>query len=216
MLTRRESIALAGCASAWFGDSLAPAQSPGNRTAELTPSQMVPFRWNPGWTDPTLIALFEGGPVNRLVVEGSLAPPVVEAARKAGLAVLEWSALAPTPLAQANWTSFDKSRVCAGDDAAASLPQAEGLIHATPTGMLGHPGLPLPAELIRCELWVAEVVYFPLETELLRAAGRLGCHTLNGGGMAVRQAVEAFRLFTGIEADPDRMRRRSNSMVQAA
>jgi shikimate dehydrogenase len=53
---------------------------------------------------------------------------------------------------------------------------------------------------------VAEVVYVPLETELLRAARRIGCRTLDGGGMAVLQAVEAFKLFTGLEADPERMR----------
>ena len=60
--------------------------------------------------------------------------------------------------------------------------------------------------LLRPDLWVAEVVYFPRETELLRAARALGCRTLDGAGMAVWQAVEAFRLFTGLEADPDRMR----------
>jgi shikimate dehydrogenase len=52
-----------------------------------------------------------------------------------------------------------------------------------------------------------EVVYFPLETELLRAAKRRGCRILDGGGMAVFQAAEAFRLFTGIQPDADRMRR---------
>lgn len=87
-----------------------------------------------------------------------------------------------------------------------ALRSADGVVHATPTGMAAHPGLPLPAELLRQELWVAEVVYFPLATELLRAARKRGCRTLDGGGMAVWQAVEAFRLFSGVAADPDRMR----------
>jgi shikimate dehydrogenase len=111
---------------------------------------------------------------------------------------------------------FGESRVCAGEDAAAAVAVADGLIHATPVGMLGFPGMPLPAELLRGELWVAEVVYFPLETELLRAARRAGCRTLDGGGMAVWQAAEAFRLFSGIEADAERMRRHFASLVQAA
>ena len=85
------------------------------------------------------------------------------------------------------------------------MAQADGLIHATPTGMVNHPGLPLPAALLRPELWVAEIVYFPLETELLRIARQLGCRTLDGGGMAVFQAVEAFRLFTGAAPDAQRM-----------
>lgn len=85
------------------------------------------------------------------------------------------------------------------------LADADGLVHATPTGMAAHPGLPLPARLLRPELWVAEVVYRPLETELLRTARAMGCATLDGGGMAVFQAVDAFRLFTGREPDATRM-----------
>ena len=85
------------------------------------------------------------------------------------------------------------------------LSEADGIVHATPTGMAAHPGLPFPAELLRPELWVAEVVYRPLETELLRTARALGCATLDGGGMAVFQAADAFRLFTGREPDTARM-----------
>jgi len=85
------------------------------------------------------------------------------------------------------------------------LARADGLVHATPTGMAAHPGLPFAAELLRGELWVAEVVYRPLETELLRTARALGCATLDGGGMAVFQAADAFRLFTGREPDSGRM-----------
>ncbi|MFF4055645.1 shikimate dehydrogenase [Streptomyces sp. NPDC001668] len=85
------------------------------------------------------------------------------------------------------------------------LADADGLVHATPTGMAAHPGLPLPAGLLRPELWVAEVVYRPLETELLCTARALGCATLDGGGMAVFQAADAFRLFTGREPDAARM-----------
>ena len=63
------------------------------------------------------------------------------------------------------------------------------------------PGLPLPAALLRPELWVAEIVYFPLETALLRAARARGCPRCDGGGMAVGQAIGAFELFTGRPAD---------------
>ena len=88
-----------------------------------------------------------------------------------------------------------------------AIAAADGLIHATPIGMASHPGAALPVEWLHSRLWVAEVVYFPLETELLRAARARGCRTLDGAGMAVWQAVEAFRLFTGLAADPVRMRR---------
>jgi shikimate dehydrogenase len=85
------------------------------------------------------------------------------------------------------------------------LAGADGLVHATPTGMEGHPGLPLPAALLRPDLWVADIVYRPLETELLRAARARGCRVLDGGRMVVFQAVDSFRLFTGREPDPARM-----------
>ena len=50
--------------------------------------------------------------------------------------------------------------------------------------------------LLQPRLWVADIVYFPLETECCAPRGR-GCRTMSGGGMAVFQAVGAFRLFTG-------------------
>jgi shikimate dehydrogenase len=98
-------------------------------------------------------------------------------------------------------------RATAGADLPAALARADGLIHATPTGMAAHPGLPLDQALIRGDLWVAEIVYFPLETELLAVARAAGCRTIHGGIMAVHQAVGAFEIFTGIRPDADRMTR---------
>lgn len=113
----------------------------------------------------------------------------------------------------------DRAHACAvrlakrwGDDAvevvtdlAAAVADADGLVNATPVGMHGHPGLPVPTELVREGLWVSDVVYFPLETELVALARSRGCRVLPGGAMAVQQAVGAFGLFTGREADADRM-----------
>jgi shikimate dehydrogenase len=104
-----------------------------------------------------------------------------------------------------------RARPCA--DLAVAMAEADGLVHCTPTGMANHPGLPLPAELLRPALWVADIVYFPLETELLRRSRALGCRTLHGGAMAVFQAVEAFRLFTGVTPDDERMLRHFASLV---
>ena len=106
----------------------------------------------------------------------------------------------------------------AGDDlsrVAQHVAAADGLVHATPTGMAAHPGLPLPAELLRPDLWVADIVYRPLETALVRAARATGCRVLDGGGMAVFQAVDAFRLFTGIEPDAERMLAHFGTLVEA-
>jgi shikimate dehydrogenase len=99
----------------------------------------------------------------------------------------------------------ERARVGSAGDLAGLLTAADGLVNATPVGMAAHPGMPVPAELLRPDLWVADVVYRPLETELLRAANKLGCRTLDGGGMVVFQAAHAFRFFTGIEPDSERM-----------
>jgi len=96
-------------------------------------------------------------------------------------------------------------RAGASVDLAAALKTASGLIHATPTGMAGFPGIAVPVDLLRPDLWVSEVVYVPLETALIEAARRAGCRTMDGGHMAVGQAGGAFRLFTGLEPDIDRM-----------
>ena len=98
-------------------------------------------------------------------------------------------------------------------DVAAALAGATGLIHATPTGMAKLPGLPLPADLLRPSLWVSEVVYFPLETALLAAARARGCRVVDGGTMAVGQAVGAFEHFTGLAADPVRMEQHFRRLI---
>jgi len=100
-------------------------------------------------------------------------------------------------------------------DAEPALAGATGLVHATPTGMDKLPGLPLPAPLLRPDLWVSEIVYFPLETALLKAARALGCRVVDGGTMAVGQAVGAFELFTGRAADPRRMDAHFRRLVAA-
>jgi shikimate dehydrogenase len=87
------------------------------------------------------------------------------------------------------------------------ITAADGVANATPIGMKGFPGNPVPVQALRAAHWVADVIYSPIETELLRAAAGVGARVLNGGGMCVHQAVDAFRLFTGITPDVARMHR---------
>lgn len=100
---------------------------------------------------------------------------------------------------------FGAGRVEVATSVAEALTDAQGLVNATPVGMIGHEGLSVPEEAIQPHLWVSDVVYFPLETQLIRLARERGCRVVTGGGMAVYQAVGAFELFTGHEADADRM-----------
>jgi shikimate dehydrogenase len=102
---------------------------------------------------------------------------------------------------------FGDDRVTATTDLARAVAGADGLVNATPVGMHGHPGMSVPERLVEDRLWVSDVVYFPLDTELVSLARSRGCRVVPGGGMAVHQAVGAFELFTGRAADAGRMTR---------
>jgi shikimate dehydrogenase len=109
---------------------------------------------------------------------------------------------------------FTGNRASAGADAATALAGATGVVQATPVGMAKLPGMPVSERLLKSSMWYSEVVYVPLETELLRAARRIGCATADGGHMNVGQAVGGFKLFTGLDADVGRMDAHFRQMVQ--
>jgi len=100
---------------------------------------------------------------------------------------------------------FGAGRLSDADDLAQAIGEADGVVNATPIGMAGYPGSAAPVSALSPRHWVADIVYFPLETQLLREARRIGCRTLDGSGMVVFQAAAAFDLFTGLSADRGRM-----------
>ena len=104
-------------------------------------------------------------------------------------------------------------RVAATSDLERALRGAGGLIQATPVGMDAHPGLPVDPRLLRLDHWVADIIYFPLETELVHRARALGCRVMTGGAMAVHQHAAAFRLLTGRPADIRRMQEHFESLT---
>ena len=89
-------------------------------------------------------------------------------------------------------------RALACADAESACDAAEGVVNATPVGMLPSTALPIPANLLRREQWVADVVYYPLVTPFLAAARQIGATTATGRAMTVHQAADAFHHFTGI------------------
>jgi shikimate dehydrogenase len=92
-------------------------------------------------------------------------------------------------------------------DPALALAEAGGVVNATPVGMLGVPGNPVPMHAVERHHWVADVIYTPLETELIAAARAKGARVVGGAGMCVHQAAESFRLFAGVAPDVARMHR---------
>jgi len=89
-------------------------------------------------------------------------------------------------------------RVCG--NVAQALDGAGGVINGTPIGMLPNRDSPVPQELLRADLFVADAVYTPLWTPLLQAARAKGCRVMTGRELCIHQAADAFRLFTGLEA----------------
>ncbi|MFP5253759.1 MAG: shikimate dehydrogenase [Actinomycetes bacterium] len=92
-----------------------------------------------------------------------------------------------------------------GGDVTAWLPRVDGVVHVTPMGMAHHPGVAFAPEELARDAWLSEVVYRPLETELVRRARAHGLDILDGGLMAVGQAADSIRLITGLEPDRARM-----------
>lgn len=91
---------------------------------------------------------------------------------------------------------------------AEAMEAADIVIHCTPTGMHPNVGASLiPPELFRPGQVVFDVVYTPLETKLLADAKSRGLETISGVEMFVNQGALQFKLFTGIEAPVEVMRR---------
>jgi shikimate dehydrogenase len=164
---------------------------------------------------------FADATVNRvaLIGAGGAGAAVAYAALKLGaqlLHIMDSEPARSSALADRMSLLFPERRIRACNDLASAMAGVDGVIHATPVGMLKLPGLAIPAEFLKPPLWVADVVYVPLVTELLRVARLHGCRTLDGSGMAVFQAALAFELFSGLTPDTERMSNAFRSMVKAA
>lgn len=100
---------------------------------------------------------------------------------------------------------YGPSRCRLMDGLERDIAAADGIVNATPVGMLGFPGNPVPVAALHGGHWAADVIYTPIETAFIKAAAAKGARVLTGGGMCVHQAAESFRLFVGIEPDVKRM-----------
>ncbi len=83
---------------------------------------------------------------------------------------------------------------------AASVADATVIVNATPVGMAGGvPGLPIDPGYLGAGQVLLDLVYDPLETELVRVARTRGLVVANGVPMLVRQAAHQLRIWTGLE-----------------
>lgn len=163
-----------------------------------------------------------GADLTRVVLMGSggagsaVAYAILEAGAER-LDILDLDADRATERANHLAEYFPGARVHGGgiDELPARLARATGLVNATPVGMHHHPGIPVDAALLDARLWVGDIVYRPVRTPLILAAEAAGCRVLDGGNMAVGQAVDAFGLITGVTADRVRMRAHFLALVDA-
>ncbi len=77
------------------------------------------------------------------------------------------------------------------------LEEAMTVVNTTSLGMIGKPELRVPLDGLQKGAVVTDLVYAPLETRLLREAKAAGCHTVDGLGMLIHQAVPAFERWFG-------------------
>jgi shikimate dehydrogenase len=86
-------------------------------------------------------------------------------------------------------------------------PETEVLINATSIGLGDEDArLPLAVKTLEPDMVVADVIFNPRDTRLLREARERGCQTIDGLGMLVNQAVIGFKIWTGVDPSADVMR----------
>lgn len=152
--------------------------------------------------DGATVAVVGAGGAGRAVVAGML---------DAGAARIH--VINRSPGRGADAVALDPSRCAVGEPS--DLAAADIVVNATPVGMSGRPGCPVPLGLLHSNQVVVELVYDPVDTELLVMAREAGAATVDGLGMLVHQAADAFRLWTGVEPPVDVMRSAASSVAIA-
>jgi shikimate dehydrogenase len=116
-------------------------------------------------------------------------------ASRAAVAALEDLRHEPVVLTRATWNRLSDE-----------MQRADLLINATPIGTQDSAATPVPAELLRPDLAVLDLVYRPSPTRLVREAQAIGAQARGGAGMLLRQAADSFALWTGRQPPLDVMR----------
>ncbi len=94
------------------------------------------------------------------------------------------------------------------------LPRAGLLVNTTSLGMKGQPPLAVDVAQLPAGATVADLIYVPLETELLKAARMRGLQTADGLGMLLHQAAPAFEAFFGVRPQVSNELRRAVEAVR--
>jgi shikimate dehydrogenase len=141
-----------------------------------------------------------GGAAVAVVGAGAAARSVVDALGRRGAAEI---AVVNRTAARAEEAT--RLAAAARVGSSADIAAADVVVNATSVGF-GTDELPFDPALLRPEHVVADLVYHPLDTALLRAAADRGCTVVDGLAMLIHQAVLQEELWTGQRPDPRIMR----------
>ncbi|MBZ9672801.1 shikimate dehydrogenase family protein [Mesorhizobium sp. ES1-3] len=161
------------------------------------------YRETFGDTAPGNVCLIGAGGVGKAVAFGLLALGAE------ALTVVDSDAEKARSLATAIATaSHGAVKTSSSDAIRTAMGGAEGVVNCTPLGMIGHPGSPVPPELLGAQRWAFDAVYTPVNTLFKRQAEAAGLEVLSGYELFFHQGIDAFGIFTGqVPADLGALRR---------
>ena len=79
------------------------------------------------------------------------------------------------------------------------LSDAANVINTTSLGMVRKAELPIPLDKLKKNTLVTDIIYTPLNTPFLAYASKNGCHTVDGLGMLIHQAIPGFERWFGVK-----------------
>ena len=82
-------------------------------------------------------------------------------------------------------------------DVPTQIANVATLVNTTSLGMVGKPPMTLDLSQLQPETLVSDIVYTPLETDLLKTASDKGCKTIDGLGMLIYQGMPGFEKWFG-------------------
>lgn len=91
-------------------------------------------------------------------------------------------------------------------DPVLAAKEADGLINATPLGMIGIGGTPLIAAAMTGAAWAFDAVYTPVDTPFLQDAAAAGLRIVSGYELFFGQGIDAWRIFASVDLDPAALR----------
>lgn len=135
--------------------------------------------------------------------------------RAAELRIADLDSARARALANALRAGFPDLPITLGQAAADLAQGVEGVLNATPVGMVGHDGTPLPRNAMPARGWAFDAVYTPVNTAFLSDASAAGLTAISGYELFIGQGVDAWHLFAGLPLDETRLRADLTARVAA-